>query len=217
MDALFFNSVSARLPRRLHADRKRYLKAARDGKRRSALLRRVPAIPQRRSLRRIGLFTNLADVLPKRYKILRPFTVFFPRGNRARGLAELDRAMTRGRFVPTETAYSLLQIHYLFEQNYHEALKNVQWLRQRYPDNSLFHLYEARPTALGRVATQPHLPGDSRALERGIPATPSRWRAGALRALAVEIHRNLHSVATPYSSVLEAQSAPPGDTEYRAL
>ena len=76
--------------------------------------------------------------------MLRPFKVFFPKGDREQGLAELQRAMTKGQFVPTEVAYSLLQIHYVFEQDYRESLRYVEWLRARHPDNSLFHLYEAR-------------------------------------------------------------------------
>jgi tetratricopeptide (TPR) repeat protein len=223
VDALFFKSGALAFRGRLHADRKRYLKAARDGKQALGYLRDVVARdPGNDDLYfGIGLFDYLADVVPKRYKILRPFAFFFPRGNRARGLAELDRAMTRGRFVPTETAYSLLQIHYLFEQNYHEALKNVQWLRQRYPDNSLFHLYEARTyERLGRVEDASRVFQEILALcDKGQTGYTDSVAEQALYVLSrVEMQRNLHSVALAYLERLEALNARrPVDTEYRAL
>jgi tetratricopeptide (TPR) repeat protein len=169
----------------------------------------------------IGLFDYLADVVPRKYKILRPFALFFPKGNRDRGLAELDRAMSRGHFVPTETAYSLLQIHYLFEQNYGEALRMVQWLRERYPDNSLFHLYEAR--IYERMGWVDHA---SRAFQE-ILALCQKGQTGytdsieeqALYVLSrVEMQRNLHSVALAYLERLEdLNTRRPLKTEYKAL
>lgn len=145
-DAMFFKSGAHAFRGRLHSDRHRWLKAARDGQNALTYLKKVAKLePDNDDLYfGIGLFDYLADTAPKRYKVLRPFTVFFPKGNKERGLQELHRAMTKGQFVPTEVAYSLLQIHYVFEQNYRESLRYVEWLRARHPDNSLFHLYEAR-------------------------------------------------------------------------
>jgi tetratricopeptide (TPR) repeat protein len=146
VDAMFFKSGAHAFRGRLHSDRRRWLKAARDGQQALGYLRKVSALaPDNDDLYfGIGLFDYLADAAPKRYKILRPFKAFFPKGNRERGLEELHRAMTKGQFVPTEVAYSLLQIHYVFEKDYRESQRYVEWLRARHPENSLFHLYEAR-------------------------------------------------------------------------
>lgn len=146
IDALFFKSGAHAFRGRLHSDRERWLRAARDGQQALSALKKVrERMPENDDIYfGIGLFDYLADEAPRQYKILRPFKAFFPRGDRERGLAELERAMTRGTFVPTEVAYSLLQIHYLFEENYKESLRHSVWLRQRHPDNSLFHLYEGR-------------------------------------------------------------------------
>jgi tetratricopeptide (TPR) repeat protein len=223
VDALFFKSGALAFRGRLHADRRRYLKAARDGKQALGYLRDVLARdPGNDDLYfGIGLFDYLADVVPKRYKILRPFAFFFPKGNRARGLAELDRAMTRGRFVPTETAYSLLQIHYQFEQDYPEALRMVQWLRQRYPDNSLFHLYEGRiDERLGRVADASRVFEEILALcQKGQTGYTDSVEEQALYTLSrVEMQRNLHSVALAYLERLEdLNTRRPLTTEYRSL
>jgi tetratricopeptide (TPR) repeat protein len=223
VDAMFFKSGALAFRGRLHADRKRYLRAARDGKQALGYLRDVLARdPGNDDLYfGIGLFDYLADVVPKRYKILRPFALFFPKGDRARGLAELDRAMTRGRFVPTETAYSLLQVDYQFEQNYPEALRMVRWLRQRYPDNSLFHLYEGRVyERLGRI-------GDSARVFEKILDLCQKGQTGYTDAVAeqalyvlsrIEMQLNLHSVALAYLERLEALNVKrPVSTEYRSL
>ncbi len=132
---------------RLHADRRRWLKAARDGQQALNHLQKVKQRdPENHDLYfGIGLFDYLADMAPKQYKILRPFAALFPvKGNRERGLKELERAMHNGRFVPAEAAYALLQVYYVFEKDYPASLRYATWLRARHPDNSIFHLYEAR-------------------------------------------------------------------------
>jgi tetratricopeptide (TPR) repeat protein len=223
VDAMFFKSGALAFRGRVHSDRGRYLRAARDGKEALHYLREVVARdPNNDDLYYgIGLFDYLADVVPKKYKILRPFALFFPKGNRNRGLTELDRAMTRGHFVPTETAYTLLQIHYLFEQNYPEALRMVQWLRERYPDNSLFHLYEARTyERMGWVDHASRTFQEILALcQKGQTGYTDSIEEQALYVLSrVEMQRNLHSVALAYLERLEELNAKrPLSTEYKSL
>jgi len=223
IDALFFKSGALAFRGRLHSDRRRYLRAARDGKQALGYLRDVLARdPGNDDLYfGIGLFDYLADVVPKRYKILRPFALFFPKGNRERGLAELDRAMTRGRFVGTETAYSLLQIQYLFEQNYPTALRLAQGLRQRYPDNSLFHLWEGRiDERLGRVADASRVFEEILALcQKGRTGYTNAVEEQALYVLSrVEMQRDHHSVALAYLERLEDLNARrPLRTDYQSL
>lgn len=145
-DGLFFRAGAYAFRGKLHADRRRFLRASRDGVQALRALRHLAELePDNDDLYfGIGLFDYLADVAPRKHKILRPFAVFFPKGDRERGLAELERAMSRGRFVPTEVAYTLLQLQFLFEDDMTASRKHVAWLRSRHPDNSLFHLYEGR-------------------------------------------------------------------------
>jgi tetratricopeptide (TPR) repeat protein len=146
VDAMFFKSGAHAFRGRLHADRRRWLKAARDGQQALSFLKKVrEREPDNDDLYfGIGLFDYLADAAPRRYRVLRPFKALFPKGDRDRGLRELERARTKGQFVPTEVTYALLQIHYVFEEDYPASLGYALWLRQRHPDNSLFHLYEGR-------------------------------------------------------------------------
>ncbi len=149
LDAMFFKAGALAFRGRLHSDRKSWLRAARDGQKALRLLkevrRRDPGNPD--LLLGIGLFDYLADVVPEQYPILKPFARLFPKGNRARGLQELSQAVEQGTFVPTEAAFCLVQIHYIFERDYATALHYARWLRQRYPNNSLFHVYEGRTFA----------------------------------------------------------------------
>lgn len=149
LDAMFFKAGALAFRGRLHSDRKNWLRAARDGQKALRLLKEVrqrdPGNPD--LLLGIGLFDYLADVVPEQYPILKPFARLFPKGNRARGLQELSQAVEQGTFVPTEAAFCLVQIHYIFERDYATSLHYARWLRQRYPNNSLFHIYEGRTFA----------------------------------------------------------------------
>ena len=75
---------------------------------------------------------------------IKPVTTFLPKGDRARGLRQLERSATEGYYIQTEAAYFLLQIYYLFEKDYVNSVKYVSWLRERHPANSFFHTIEGR-------------------------------------------------------------------------
>jgi tetratricopeptide (TPR) repeat protein len=155
LDALFFKSGAHALRGRLHADRRHWIKAARDGQQALRLLHEVvERDPDNDDLYfGVGLFDYLAEVVPRRHKVLRPFARLFPKGDKDRGVAGLERAMEKGRFVSVEAAYALLQVHYVFEQDYEASLRYAAWLRAHHPENSLFHLFEGRVyERLGRLA-----------------------------------------------------------------
>lgn len=149
LDALFFKAGAHAFRGRLYADRKHYLRAARDGQKAlkyfQEVRKRDPDNPD--LLLGAGLFDYLADVVPAQYPILKPFARLFPRGDKERGLRELHLAMERGRFVSTEASFSLLQIYYFFEKDYATSLHYARVLRERYPGNSVFHLFEGRAFA----------------------------------------------------------------------
>jgi hypothetical protein len=149
IDALFFKAAALAFRGRLHTDRGSWLRAALDGRKAmrcfDEVRKRQPENPD--LLLGLGLFDYLAAVAPEQYPILKPFARFFPKGNRARGLWELSQAVERGTFVPTEAAFCLVQIDYIFERDYATALHYTRWLRDRYPNNSLFHVYEGRSYA----------------------------------------------------------------------
>jgi tetratricopeptide (TPR) repeat protein len=223
LDALFFISGAHALRGRLHADRRHWLKAARDGQQSlSALKEVVKRDPDNHDLYfGLGLFDYLADVVPKQHKILRPFARLFPKGNKDRGIAELERAMKQGQFVATEAAYSLLQVHYVFEKDYQASLRYVLWLRARHPDNSIFHVYEGRIyERLGRFR-------EAARVFQEVGARHAKGQSGYTDAMAeqalyllarVEMWQGRHNEALGYIAQLERLTATrPAITEYKAL
>jgi tetratricopeptide (TPR) repeat protein len=150
LDGLFFETGALAFRARVATYRRHWYRAAQDGRRSLKNLRRLhrrdPDNPD--LLFGLGLFDYLADIVPKRYKFLRPVAVLFPKGDRLRGLGELEKAASRGHFVQTEARFALYQIYDRFEKNREMAASNLLWLRGRYPDNALFHVAEGRHYAL---------------------------------------------------------------------
>lgn len=223
LDALFFKSGAHALRGRLHADRRNWVRAARDGQQAlRALQEVVKRDPDNNDLYfGLGLFDYLVDVVPKQHKILRPFARLFPKGNKDRGITELERAMTQGQYVSAEAAYSLLQLHFIFEKDYQASLRYALWLRARYPDNSIFHLYEGRVyERLGRFT-------QAAQIFREVIDRHGKGQSGYTDAMAeqalyllarTEMWQRRHQEALGYIAQLESLTATrPFLTEYKAL
>ncbi len=182
LDALFFKTGAFAFRARIHAYRGRWLKAALDGRRALSSLqelhRRDPANDD--LYFGLGLFDYLADVVPKEHPFLRPFALFLPHGDRRRGLDELERAATRGRFVGTEARYALYQVHFSFEKDYAKALGDAQWLCRKHPENPLFQI------ALGRVYAQLALWPDAGLIFQEVAERQVDGKPGYTGALAEE-------------------------------
>jgi tetratricopeptide (TPR) repeat protein len=145
-DAAFFRTAAHGFRGRLLSDRESWLRAAQDGK---AALDNVFKLAEADTtnadlLFGAGAYEYFAEVIPERYPVVSPLMFFFPSGNRERGLERLQIAADHGRFVSTEAAYFLLQIYTAFQPEYDSSIKYVTLLRQRYPENALFHVMEGR-------------------------------------------------------------------------
>src|SRR3954447_10721932 len=113
LDGMFFKAGALAFRGRLHTDRKNWLRAALDGRKALQLLEEVRKLQPDNADLMLGvvLFDSLADVAPRQYPILKPFTRFFPKGDRQRGLAEIAQAVEKGTFATAEAAFCLVQIH----------------------------------------------------------------------------------------------------------
>ena len=223
LDALFFKSGAHALRGRLHADRRHWIKAARDGQQAlRALQEVVKRDPYNDDLYfGLGLFNYLADVVPKQYRILRPFTRLFPKGDREQGIVQLERAMRKGQFTPAEAAYSLLQIHFVFEKDWHASLRYATWLRARHPGNSVFHVFE------GRIYERMGRWNDAARVFKEVADRHAKGQSGYTDAMAeqalyllarVEMWQRRHGEALAYIERLERlTSTRPIMTEYKAL
>ncbi|MDX1630936.1 MAG: hypothetical protein R3234_03695 [Thermoanaerobaculia bacterium] len=146
IDARFALAAGHALRGRYRSLRKEWLAAARDGRK---ALRWIRELHDRRPHDPdlnlgLGLYDYLSEAAPERYPVLEILEPFFPEGDRERGLRTLHRTRRAGRISRVPAALFLLKIEYYFETRYRESLDQVEWLRDRYPRNSVFHLYEGR-------------------------------------------------------------------------
>ncbi len=145
-DAMFFKGAALGFRGRLRSNRREWLGAATDGKRAmDYVLGVAEKDPSNHDyIFGKGLYDYYAAVIPERYPFARAITTFLPKGDRARGLAELERTASQGYYIQTEAAYFLLQIYYLFEKDFDKSVEYANWLRRRHPGNAFFHAIEGR-------------------------------------------------------------------------
>lgn len=91
----------------------------------------------------LGMYDYFFPLALERYPILKPILIIYPEGNKERGIARLERVMRRGRFGRVEAAFALAKIFLLYEKNPARSLGFITWLRTEFPDNPLFHTFEA--------------------------------------------------------------------------
>ncbi len=145
-DAMFFKGAALGFRGRLRSNRRDWFKAASDGKR---AMDYVLGVAEKDPANHDyvfgkGIYDYYAAVIPDRYPFVKPVMTFFPKGNRARGLRELERTARQGYYIQTEAAYFLLQVYYLFEEDFAKSIEYVSWLRKRHPGNAFFHAIEGR-------------------------------------------------------------------------
>lgn len=145
-DAMFFKGAALGFRGRLRSNRGEWFRSARDGVRAMdyvlGVAQRAPGNADYAFGK--GIYDYYAAAIPAQYPYVKPVMIFFPSGDRARGIRELERTVRDGRFIQTEAAYFLLQIYYLFENDYAKSVHYVTWLRERHPQNSFFHTFEGR-------------------------------------------------------------------------
>lgn len=145
-DGAFFKALGLGFRGRLRGNRKKWFRAALDAKRAMDyaldLADRASHHPD--FVFGKGLYDYFAAVIPERHPYVKPVMVFFPDGDRQRGLQELRRTADRGWFIQTEAAYFLTQINYFYEEDYTGSRRYVTWLRRQHPNNPYFHSLEGR-------------------------------------------------------------------------
>jgi tetratricopeptide (TPR) repeat protein len=147
--ALFFKGGALGFQGRLYGNREDWIQAANKG--RSALpivqetYRLAPANED--VLFGIGIYNYYAAIIPEMYPFVKPLMLFFPEGDKPKGLAQLRRASTNAKYADTEAAYFLLQILFNFEKRNAEAGLLASDLHKKYPNNPLFHRYAGRTAA----------------------------------------------------------------------
>jgi len=143
VDAMFFKGGALGFRGRMRAIRENWFKAALDGKDGLALVFKSYAENSKNVDVQLGfgIYHYYADVIPQKYSAVKPFMVFFPKGDKARGLKELENVAINGRYARLESRYFLMTLNFQFEDNMNESRKWARILLADFPNNPNFQKY----------------------------------------------------------------------------
>lgn len=147
--ALFFKGGALGFRGRLHGNRGDWVKAANDGRTALPIVQDAYKLaPQNNDiLLGIGIYNYFAEVVPEQYPFVKPFMIFFPKGNRQKGITQLRLASEKALYANIEATYFLMQLLQNFEKRSDEALTLAVKLHAKYPNNVIFHKYVGRCNA----------------------------------------------------------------------
>ena len=151
--ALFFKGGSLGFRGRLRANRGSWVKAANDGRLALPIVQRAYKIAPGNFdiLLGIGIYNYYAEAIPEQYPIVKPLMIFFPAGDKKKGIEQLILAAVNAKYAATEAGYFLLQLNYTHEKQFDKALQISQKLFAQFPNNVVFHRYVGRCfVSLGR-------------------------------------------------------------------
>ena len=145
-EAMFFKGGALGFRGRLYSIRKEFFRAALDAKDALPLVYKVHEIaPTNKDVELgFGIYNYYAEVIPEKYPFIKPFMIFFPGGNRIKGIEQIKDVANNGHYAKIEATYFLLQIYYSFEKNYDSAMVYAKKLLKRFPDNPVFDSYRGR-------------------------------------------------------------------------
>jgi len=92
-----------------------------------------------------GLYNYMTKYGEKKYPMFRMYTLFYPEGDRDKGLTQLKKAAGSGDFaMQTEARYFLMKVFLELEKDYAKAFEYSHWLTEQYPGNLIFtyHHYQ---------------------------------------------------------------------------
>ena len=144
--AMFFNGGAVGFRGRLRANRGKWLGAANDGIVALPLVRKAYELEPNNYdvLLGIGIYNYYASVVPENYPFVKPAMIFFPSGDRKKGLEQLRQASQNAKYAKVEAMYFLMQNYFVYEKDYASALELARKLHTKYPNNSMFHRYVGR-------------------------------------------------------------------------
>ncbi len=146
VSALFFKGGALGFQGRLRANRNSWIKAANDGRLALPIVQKAYSIAPDNFdiLLGIGIYNYYASTIPEKYPIVKPVMVFFPTGDKAKGIEQLTKASEKAKFASLEAKYFLLQLSYNYERQYDRAYELSTSLWNRFPNNVVFHRYVGR-------------------------------------------------------------------------
>ncbi len=146
VDALFFKGGALGFRGRLYSIRKDWFDAALDGKEALPLVYEAYEIdPANEDVKLgFGIYNYYAAAIPEKYPFIKPAMIFFPSGDKEKGIEQLKSTAQNGKYAAIEAQFFLLNLYYQFEENHNEALIYAKPLHEQFPDNPTFQKYVGR-------------------------------------------------------------------------
>lgn len=146
VDALFFKGGSIGFRGRLRAFRESWLKAADDGREALPIVEEAASLdPNNMDVQLgFGIYNYYAEVIPNENPLIKPLMIFFPDGDKEKGIQQLKNTAFNGKFAKYEARYFLMTLYYRFENNSFMADEYSKLLQDDFPDNPVFEKWRGR-------------------------------------------------------------------------
>lgn len=146
VEALFFKGGSIGFRGRLRAFRESWLKAADDGREALPIVEEAASLdPNNMDVQLgFGIYNYYAAVIPSENPLIKPLMIFFPDGDKEKGIQQLKNTATNGKFAKYEARYFLMTLYYRYENNSLLADDYAKMLTDDFPDNPVFEKWRGR-------------------------------------------------------------------------
>jgi len=146
VDALFFKGGAIGFRGRLRGIRESWLKAADDGREALPIVERAAKLnPKNQDVQLgFGIYNYYASVIPDQYPLVKPLMIFFPSGDKAKGIEQLKNTAFNGKYAKYEAQYFLMTLNFQYENNANEADTYAKMLTAQFPDNPNFERWSGR-------------------------------------------------------------------------
>ncbi len=146
IDALFFKGGSIGFRGRLRAFRESWLKAADDGREALPIVEEAASLdPNNMDVQLgFGIYNYYAAVIPSENPLIKPLMIFFPDGDKEKGIQQLKNTAFNGKFAKYEARYFLMTLYYRYENNSIIADDYAKLLQEDFPDNPVFEKWRGR-------------------------------------------------------------------------
>ncbi len=88
-----------------------------------------------------GLYNYFREWIPENKKFLRPIVMFFPKGDKQKGIEQLKKVSAKAFYTRIEALNFLMSIYGTYEEKKKEAWPIAKQLHEQFPDNAYFHRY----------------------------------------------------------------------------
>lgn len=138
--ALFYKGGAIGYRGLLRSIRSSWLNAASDGREALNLIEDASKInPENPDIIfGLGIYNYFAEFVPEKYPMLKPLMIIFPKGDRVKGLLQINQAIQNSHYARIEAENILGYINLRYEKNFNAAEIQFRNLHNKFPNNPIF-------------------------------------------------------------------------------